>query len=853
MNAVVDSSPELESTVLEMADEIAGQSFIELSCKLHGHCSSLCLELTNLQIQINLELTQSVVEAKSIQDREHSEIRNVLQTIVKSSDDMKALLSMQSSPGSRPVEDMMERLQTVSSCSCRWSVQAQQLQELMDPMLQSNKTEDYKAGLWLLHEKTSKLPPLTDLTGQIQWASLIPPAQGQFSEVYKGQWLDRETVALRLPRALINNPQIQHNFQNEVSIWRTLEHPNVIPIYGVVYVEETMYTVSPWMDNGTATIYVKKFPEVDRLKILTDVASGLEYLHNKGVIHGDLRGENVLISANGVAHVAEFGQSKFLEDFEQNAMAPHSGPLRWTAPEMLQETGSLSTHSDIWSYGMLCLEILSEELPYNNIQRDAAVLREIDSGHLPKRPVRATAHGLSDGMWTLLRKCWQQRPESRPSISEVRAQLLKLQGAQSFLAENKPHFSMLKDRQKGRELQSSSSTTSTNSSTSNLDVFSEKATSSILDSRLSTGRTNLTSLPSSAVPTRPLSSDDGLLRLSHYSSDSIAEPLREALSDSRIVVDVVDGAVRRGTLEGLVQHLITTYNHNSPQDIEYRYLLLVACPDFTSPENLFIILSRRFHEVESDVDIRAEDKITWQYNIFTVIMYWLSEQDLKVEYHLLSRIKSFCEDAARIKASATMVNRARDLLQLVETRECRKLRNFSSLVAIATALHSSPIERLRLTRLELSMQVQNKLGALKDILDVSANHRSYREALEEGIDTSGKGPCIPWLAIHLKELHAVLQRYPVVLQVDGRPLINFERYTKFMDRIKEAVHYTPPDMERYRQQRMLEYIENELLRTKLANITEEDLVTRSKKLEAQEMMERRSRKSQLRHLGFLKM
>lgn len=91
-----------------------------------------------------------------------------------------------------------------------------------------------------------------------------------------------------------------------------------------------------------------------------------------------------------------------------------------------------------------------------------------------------------------------------------------------------------------------------------------------------------------------------------------------------------------------------------------------------------------------------------------------------------------------------------------------------------------------------------------------------------------------------------------MVQVDDRPLINFERYVKFMDRVKEAVHYMPPDMERYRQQGLLEFTENELLRTRLANITEEDLVVRSKNLEAQETMERRSRKSQLRQLGFLK-
>lgn len=135
---------------------------------------------------------------------------------------------------------------------------------------------------------------------------------------------------------------------------------------------------------------------------------------------------------------------------------------------------------------------------------------------------------------------------------------------------------MLKDRQSGRELQSGSTTSSRNSSTSSkllialtlikinrladLDIFSERSPSSGFASRLSSANTNATSLPSSSVPTRPLSSDNQLLP--HYSSDSIPEPIREALSDPRNVVDIVDGIVRRGTLEGLVQHLIGTYNHS---------------------------------------------------------------------------------------------------------------------------------------------------------------------------------------------------------------------------------------------------------------------------------------------------
>lgn len=91
----------------------------------------------------------------------------------------------------------------------------------------------------------------------------------------------------------------------------------------------------------------------------------------------------------------------------------------------------------------------------------------------------------------------------------------------------------------------------------------------------------------------------------------------------------------------------------------------------------------------------------------------------------------------------------------------------------------------------------------------------------------------------------------MVVKIDNKPLINFQRYTKLMDRIQEVVPYRPPDLGASQQPLVLEYIEREFVKLDISNITEDDIVARSKKLEAQEVMEHRSRKSQLRNLGFV--
>lgn len=100
---------------------------------------------------------------------------------------------------------------------------------------------------------------------------------------------------------------------------------------------------------------------------------------------------------------------------------------RWFAPELIRQSGPVSTHSDVWSFAMVCLEILSGEMPYSNITRDIAVLREVDNGKLPERPGRfATSQGLTDDMWALMVKCWHKKPDMRPFISDVKNSLLEL-------------------------------------------------------------------------------------------------------------------------------------------------------------------------------------------------------------------------------------------------------------------------------------------------------------------------------------------------------------------------------------------------------------------------------------------
>jgi serine/threonine protein kinase len=99
------------------------------------------------------------------------------------------------------------------------------------------------------------------------------------------------------------------------------------------------------------------------------------------------------------------------------------GSLRWLAPELVTESCHVPTTraTDVWSFGMVSLEIFTDNVPFSHISNEAYIPLVIRDGPLPTRPEQsATMRGLSDSLWNLINQCWQRDPNSRPSMSTIR-------------------------------------------------------------------------------------------------------------------------------------------------------------------------------------------------------------------------------------------------------------------------------------------------------------------------------------------------------------------------------------------------------------------------------------------------
>ncbi|KXN91137.1 Mitogen-activated protein kinase kinase kinase 2 [Leucoagaricus sp. SymC.cos] len=225
----------------------------------------------------------------------------------------------------------------------------------------------------------------------------------------------------------------------ELTLWAHLSHPNILPLYGVFTIDLQPALVSPWMPNGNLQRYVHENPKIPKIPLILKITEGLNYLHSVGIIHGDLKGSNVLVSEKGEPVIADFGLSRTAVDTVTGAGSQESRFTgRWAAPETLvaSDKPTRPTQSgDIWGLACVMYEAVSCKLPYDQYHRPEQVVTAIC--------VRKEAPGQqagtdkdADELWTLMKKCWNWDPNERPTCQNILDDLRKLVPQHNLLAES---------------------------------------------------------------------------------------------------------------------------------------------------------------------------------------------------------------------------------------------------------------------------------------------------------------------------------------------------------------------------------------------------------------------------------
>jgi serine/threonine protein kinase len=310
--------------------------------------------------------------------------------------------------------------------------------ELLDCALNTAQltTDLYRQCLRALREicgLTGTLPSTYMLAEGLTKSDAVPAASGGFADVWRGIYCDTKVgiKSLRVYRG-DNQETLKQAFCREIVTWKRLVHENILPLTGVSTTLFPFCMISPWMDNGNLIDYVRSNPATNRVTLLLGVVKGLEYLHSYDIIHGDLKGANILINESKRACLADFGLTTTMSSLgilnASTLVSRRSGAVRWMAPELLDPEVfgmpsspnlSFSTTSDVYALAMIVIELFTENKPFHEFPNEPSVIVKVINGERPTRPDKSDILGLSDQVWELVQTCWCQDSGRRPGISSV--------------------------------------------------------------------------------------------------------------------------------------------------------------------------------------------------------------------------------------------------------------------------------------------------------------------------------------------------------------------------------------------------------------------------------------------------
>lgn len=230
-------------------------------------------------------------------------------------------------------------------------------------------------------------------------------------ETHKGSYKGNKVMVKVIRGDLIRTAEVIR----VIHLWCGVSHENIHKLLGfTVDYEGSVSLIQPWSETQNALQYVKGGR--DPRPLLLGIAAGLDHLHTHlplPIVHGDVRGENVLV------HKGKALLTNIHTYFAFNArgnVKPKSS-TRWQSPERLEriEHSTRLSSDDVWSFGMTTMELFTGEPPFHKIQEYELNAMVLGGTLYPPH----TRYPLTDNWWDICKECWHAESGKRPKMSQV--------------------------------------------------------------------------------------------------------------------------------------------------------------------------------------------------------------------------------------------------------------------------------------------------------------------------------------------------------------------------------------------------------------------------------------------------
>ncbi|TDL21469.1 kinase-like protein [Rickenella mellea] len=212
---------------------------------------------------------------------------------------------------------------------------------------------------------------------------------------------------------------------HEAKIWKDLKHKNILPLLGfcIISDEDVPGLVSPECKYGNVRLFFEQANVTIAFKLrllhpsqLNHILNGVEYLHSKGIAHGDLRTQNILLNGGGEAIICDFGISDVIEECDNLRSESSITNARWLAYEFFDENNQeplrIDGPSDMYSFGCLTFEVISQKLPFYDLTENELISSK-RGYEWPTRP-----DDVEDIYWNFMTAFWGRFKQSRPTATE---------------------------------------------------------------------------------------------------------------------------------------------------------------------------------------------------------------------------------------------------------------------------------------------------------------------------------------------------------------------------------------------------------------------------------------------------
>jgi serine/threonine protein kinase len=184
--------------------------------------------------------------------------------------------------------------------------------------------------------------------------------------------LDR-TAAVKVLQSIGDDPAAIGRFRREGRAIALLRHPNIVTVYDYGEIEGTPYMIEEFISGGSLADRLKRgrpdHPTV--IRWLRGMAAGLDYAHEKGIVHRDVKPANVLMTQDDSPVLADFGLAKVEQQATMTASGVATGTPAYMSPEQISDTGEIAPSSDLYALATVAYEMLTGRLPYeaDNVMR----------------------------------------------------------------------------------------------------------------------------------------------------------------------------------------------------------------------------------------------------------------------------------------------------------------------------------------------------------------------------------------------------------------------------------------------------------------------------------------------------